>query len=176
MMAGRMHPPHIRQGTRGDLDAVEALENAVFAMDRLSRRSLAYFLATPTAALLLAHSGQNLDAYSLTAFRKNSRIARIYSIAVAAHAAGRGLGRVLLEACELEARERGARLMRLEVRPDNHGAIRLYQQMGFRTERTFAAMVWENIRPPRRFFGVPGALVRAGCQHHGHRWIFRRQT
>ena len=132
MMDSRVSLPAIRRANRGDLDAVEALENAVFAMDKLSRRSLAYYLTTPTATLLLAHTGQNLDAYSLTAFRKNSRIARIYSIAVSSHAAGRGLGRVLLEACERDARERGALLMRLEVRPDNRGAIRLYQVAGYR--------------------------------------------
>ena len=122
----------IRRANRADLGIVEALENATFSLDRLSRRSLAYFLASPTTTILLAECGGALDAYSLTAFRKGSKIARLYSIAVARHASGRGLGRVLMAACEQDARARGAGLMRLEVRPDNPAAIRLYQAMGYR--------------------------------------------
>jgi ribosomal-protein-alanine N-acetyltransferase len=44
---------------------------------------------------------------------------------------GRGLGRRLLEALLESAREQGARVCFLEVRPANTGAIRLYQAMGF---------------------------------------------
>lgn len=126
-----MKPPAIRRASGADLQAVEALENATFSLDRLSRRSLRYFVTTPTATVLLAETGGVLEGYCLAAFRKNSRIARLYSIAIAAHAAGKGLGRVLLGACEAEARARGALVMRLEVRPDNAAAIRLYQAMAY---------------------------------------------
>ena len=124
--------PAIRRARASDLDALEALENEIFALDRLSRRSLAYFIAMPTCALLLSESGDRLDAYALAAFRRNSRIARLYSIAVARHAGGRGLGRQLLSASEEEARRRGCTLMRLEVRPDNGSAVRLYENTGYR--------------------------------------------
>ena len=43
----------------------------------------------------------------------------------------RGLGRRLLEELLDSAREQGARVCFLEVRPANTGAIRLYQAMGF---------------------------------------------
>ena len=131
-MESRLSEPTIRHATRADINSVEALENAVFSMDKLSRRSLAYFLGSATATVLLAETGARVDGYSLTAFRKNSRIARLYSIAVSSLAAGRGLGRVLLAACEADARSRGADWLRLEVRPDNAAALRLYQALGYR--------------------------------------------
>ncbi len=44
----------------------------------------------------------------------------------------RGLARALLERALAEARGRGVRLCRLEVRRSNRAAIRLYEQAGFR--------------------------------------------
>ena len=121
----------IRQGEPGDLEAIEALENDLFEGDRLSRRSLRYFLKTPTAAVLVVPAASGLDAYGLIAFRVNSRIARLYSLAVSRAASGRGLGRRLLATCEDVAARRGCGTMRLEVRTDNAAAIRLYQAMGY---------------------------------------------
>ena len=122
----------IRRARPGDLPAIAALEDATFALDRLSRRSLRYFIISPTATLLLAETAGAVEAYALTAFRRGSDVARLYSIAVRHAASGRGLGRVLLAACESDAAARGAAWMRLEVRPDNAAAIRLYQAMGYR--------------------------------------------
>lgn len=121
----------IRQAHVSDLDAIEALENDLFEGDRLSRRSLQYFLRTPTAVAMVVPGAGCLDAYALVAFRKNSAIARLYSIAVSAPASGRGLGRRLLATCEAVAARRGCARMRLEVRPDNAAATRLYQAMGY---------------------------------------------
>jgi ribosomal protein S18 acetylase RimI-like enzyme len=120
-----------RRGEPGDLNAVAALESAVFQIDRLSRRSLSRFLKSPAASLLVAMEEVVLHAYALTAFRRGSKIARVYSIAVAPHASGRGLGRALMAASEQDARERGAQWMQLEVRPDNVAALRLYRAMGY---------------------------------------------
>jgi ribosomal protein S18 acetylase RimI-like enzyme len=65
-------------------------------------------------------------------FRRNSRVARLYSIAVAHAARGRGLGEALLSAAERTALARGCQRLRLEVRQDNAGAIRLYERLGYR--------------------------------------------
>ncbi|MEE3502717.1 GNAT family N-acetyltransferase [Acidiphilium acidophilum] len=49
---------------------------------------------------------------------------------------GRGLGRVAVEAAVAAARERGVRVMMLEVEKHNERAYRLYESLGFRdTER-----------------------------------------
>ena len=46
----------VRKAARGDLDALTELERRVFATDRLSRRSLRRFLASPSAAVSCADS------------------------------------------------------------------------------------------------------------------------
>ncbi|MBV1702759.1 MAG: GNAT family N-acetyltransferase [Hyphomicrobiales bacterium] len=123
---------NIRHAEIDDLDALEHLENATFSYNRLSRRSLRYYVTGKTATVLVAMQGGKLVAYGLVSFRKNSPIARLYSLAVAHAASGLGLGRRLLAECEQTAIARGARAMQLEVREDNAAAIRLYQAMGYR--------------------------------------------
>lgn len=127
-----MSAPLIRRAVPADLDAIDWLENNVFDGDKLSRRSLRHFITSATTILLVAPADERLDGYALIAFRRNSTVARLFSIAVAPHASGRGLGRRLLGACEDAARARGARMVRLEVRVDNPAAIRLYEAMGYR--------------------------------------------
>ena len=122
----------VRPATLADLPAIEAIENAVFDGDRLSRRSLRYFLAANTAMMLALASQDHVLGYSLIAFRKGSKRARLYSIALSPAEHGRGLGRFLLRSSENAARAHGAAFMRLEVRTDNAGAIALYRQNGYR--------------------------------------------
>ncbi len=128
----------IRKGSLADLDRLVALENAAFEGDRLTRRSLRAHLTKPTVCLLVAEAeiggfGQVIG-YALIAFRKDSKKARLYSIASdPAHriGTGRGLGRALLTACEQEALRRGAASVFLEVRADNLRAIALYEHQGY---------------------------------------------
>ena len=122
----------IRKAHQSDLAALVGIENQCFASDRLSRRSLRYFLAAPSATLLVAQDRGAVAGYSLVAFRKGSAIARLYSIAVDQAFRGRNIGCALLKAGEKTARARGATLMRLEVRSRNRPAIALYEEQGYR--------------------------------------------
>jgi len=121
----------IRKAKRADLDQLEAIENNVFVYDRLSRRSLRDYIASPRVEMLVATQGREIAGYSLVAFRKDSALARLYSLAVAPQWNGKGLGRALLEASEKAARRRGATVLRLEVRSENQPAIGLYTKAGF---------------------------------------------
>ena len=122
----------VRPATPADLPAIEAIENAVFEGDRLSRRSLRYFLSACTAMVLVLALQDQVLGYSLIAFRKGSRRARLYSIALSPGEHGRGLGRFLLRSSENAARAHDAAFMRLEVRTDNPAAIALYEKNGYR--------------------------------------------
>jgi ribosomal-protein-alanine acetyltransferase len=122
----------IREAHPTDIADLAALEELAFASDRLSRRRLAALARSPTARLLVAHREGELAGYALLLTRRNSRAARLYSLAVAPGRAGRGLGSRLLTAAEAAARERGAESLRLEVRTDNAAAIRLYERHGYR--------------------------------------------
>ena len=82
--------------------------------------------------MLAAVEAGTLLGKAVVFVRRGTDIARLYSIAVADAARGRGLGVALLTAAERAARKRGAARMRLEVRQDNAAAIRLYERQGYR--------------------------------------------
>ncbi len=122
----------IRKGRLADIDTLLALEQSVFTVDHLSRKSFRNFLTSPHSVLMVADEGGTLAGYVHVLFRPKSTAARLYSIGVAANAAGRGIGVALLKAGERAARKRRATLMRLEVQPRNRAAIARYEKSGYR--------------------------------------------
>jgi ribosomal protein S18 acetylase RimI-like enzyme len=122
----------IRKARPSDIERLCAIEEEAFAADRLSRRSLKALLRRPSAILLVAARAGAIDGYALVLTRRGARAARLYSLAVHPAAAGRGIGSRLLDAAEAAAFASGADRLRLEVRPDNHAAIRLYERRGYR--------------------------------------------
>lgn len=122
----------LRPATLGDLDALLRLETACFATDRLSRRSFRRAITNPNAICLVSAVGRQLQGYALVSLRRNSRLARLYSIAIDPAWRGQRLGEALLTACETAAREAGCIAMRLEIRRDNSAGLHLYRRMGYR--------------------------------------------
>ncbi|MGB3539939.1 MAG: peptidase C39 family protein [Mesorhizobium sp.] len=121
-------PVEIRKARVSDVDALAALENAVFASDRISRRSFRLLIERETAQTLVATSESRIAGYAIVLFRKGSGVARLYSLATGPDFSGQGIGRSLLEASEEAAFEHGRMLLRLEVREDNLRAIRIYEE------------------------------------------------
>jgi len=115
-----------------DLEALVALENAVFDVDVLSRRSFRRFLAARGADLIVAEEAGLFAGYALVLYRPRSRLARLYSIAVAPHAGKRGVGPRLLAAAEQAAVGKRRQAMRLEVHAHNTRAIARYEKSGYR--------------------------------------------
>jgi [ribosomal protein S18]-alanine N-acetyltransferase len=122
----------VRAARPRDLDAIARLENETFETDRVSRRSLREFLRAAHRPVIVAFIDDELAGYALVALRKTSRALRIYSLAVGAQFARRGVGRALLQACEAYARRHRRAALTLEVRYDNASAIALYESSGFR--------------------------------------------
>lgn len=122
----------LRPGTLADLPALLRIEESSFSGDRLSARQYRHHLRHPRNRLLVADLDGEVVGSALLFLRRGSDLARLYSIAVADAARGRGLGAALLAASEKAAGEAGARRMRLEVRADNPAALGLYQAHGYR--------------------------------------------
>lgn len=76
----------------------------------------------------------------------------ITQVCVSPDVRGEGVGYELMARSLAALAAQGCRRVSLTVTSSNRGAIRLYEQMGFVTRRTFPAMVWDGLRPPRRFF------------------------
>ena len=122
----------IRSATVGDLNALHDLETRSFTSDQVSRRALAHLVMRAHAATLVAdHDGQIVGSV-IVRFRRGSRSARIYSIAVASVARGQGVGARLLHAAEDTARHAGCTRMHLEIRKDNAASISLFEKLGYR--------------------------------------------
>jgi ribosomal protein S18 acetylase RimI-like enzyme len=122
----------VREARPRDLEAIARLENESFESDRVSRRSLREFLRAPHRPMIVATIDDELAGYVLVSLRKGARALRIYSLAVGARFARRGVGRALLQACEAYARRHRREALTLEVRYDNSAAIALYESAGFR--------------------------------------------
>jgi len=122
----------IREARPRDLEAIGRLENESFESDRVSRRSLREFLRAPHRPVIAATIEDELAGYVLVSLRKGARALRIYSLAVGARFARRGVGRALLQAAEAYGRRHRREALTLEVRYDNASAIALYESCGFR--------------------------------------------
>ena len=61
----------------------------------------------------------------------------VETLAVDPEFRGLGIGTALMQAAEAKARTMGKRTMSLGVITENHGAIRLYQRLGYTTTRTW---------------------------------------
>ena len=115
-----------------DDDTLLAIEDAAFPGDRLTRRNFRHAVASPSIVSLVAEVDGRLAGYVLVETRRNARVARLSSIAVAPGASRSGSGRRLAEAAERAVRERDCDRLRLEVRADNARAIALYEKAGYR--------------------------------------------
>lgn len=130
--------PRLRAATPADLPAILALEARAFNSDRFNRRQFRYLLRQARSTFLVARAGRGLLGYGIVLYRANSRRARLYTIAVAEAARGRGLASALIAALAADARRRGCRQLSLEVRTDNSAARSLYEKLGFRIADTLA--------------------------------------
>lgn len=111
-----------------DLEQVIAIENEVFGATAWSPESFWGELARADRYYVVAEDGV-VQAYGGLWIAAPD--ADVQTIAVAPGAQGRGLGRRVLDNLLNHARQGGCRRIHLEVRADNHAAIRLYEDVGF---------------------------------------------
>lgn len=121
----------LRSADITDLAAMLALEQACFTDDAQSPRSMVHLLKRAHAETRVIDDGDGLAAYAMVLFRRRSAVVRLYSIAVAPAAQGRGLGRrLLVDACQ-RAQASGYTIMRAEARLSNRASRSLFKASGF---------------------------------------------
>jgi [ribosomal protein S18]-alanine N-acetyltransferase len=131
MTGGETMSVTIRKAKDSDLAQLIGLEEKSFSADRISRRSWRALLRSPLAIIVIAQRQQTLAGAAVVLTRRNSKISRLYSMAVASASRRSGLGNRLLKAAIALARKSGSIEMRLESRTDNSGAHRLFKTVGF---------------------------------------------
>jgi len=122
---------NVRLATIADLDSLVGLEEAGFATDRFSRSLLRGLIKGPNSAVFVVDPEGAVAGYACITWRKGGRTAYLYSIVVTPALQGKGLGKLLLQRCELEGSSKALTVMRLEVRPDNPTAIAFYERNGY---------------------------------------------
>ena len=135
----------IRSATHADLPALNALERAAFSTHAISARQMRYLLKNPSAIFLVALRGGALAGDAIALVRRNpgGRLSgRVYSLVVDLAHRGQKIGPKLMAALMNALAQRGVGRVYLEVEQSNSGAIRLYEQLGFRT-----------VKPLRHYYG-----------------------
>jgi len=180
--------PHLRPlNVLRDLSAVADLIELCFAptmdsdgqryladMRRASREDsfsgwasrLSETTSLPMMGYVWDENGQIIGNASLIPFRDNGK--RIFLIAnVSTHPdhRRRGIGRALTERVMKQARGKKASAIWLHVRDDNLGAIKLYQDLGFRE----AARRTTWTAAPDSFYPKPDSDIQIGVRH-SHFW------
>jgi ribosomal protein S18 acetylase RimI-like enzyme len=121
---------HVRPARHADDAAILTLEE-LFPSDRMSLRSVRHFLKSPSARTWVAELDGAVVGNLILLTRRNSCVARIYSVVVAPQARGRRFAERLVRAAEAEAQRLGLQQIKLEVRADNAAARGLYAKLGF---------------------------------------------
>lgn len=121
----------VRLARLTDTPALCELEQQVFSGDRLNSRRFRHFIRSELSELWCLEEQGQLLGYALVLFHRGTSLARLYSLAVAPTARGRGLGQHLLDHVEQQAVARHVLFMRLEVRQDNAAALQLYERSGY---------------------------------------------
>ena len=119
----------IRPMSWPDIEAVHAIEAAVFEVDPWSAEQFWGELAQPTREYVVAEDSGVIIGYAGAYLLPPD--ADVQTIAVSGAAQGRGVGRLLLEELiTIAVRNKCSQLL-LEVRSDNASALGMYERFGF---------------------------------------------
>ena len=113
--------------TAGDLDAVMAIEESIYAHP-WTRGNFSDSLAAGYHCWIV-ESGRDIAGYTVVAVAAEE--AHLLNLSIAGPLQRRGLGRELLSFVRKLARDYAARSILLEVRPSNAAALALYAAAGF---------------------------------------------
>jgi ribosomal-protein-alanine N-acetyltransferase len=124
----------IRRAIPEDLKAILRIEVKSFACDAWNRDQFLDYLAQPKRTVFLVATINGIVIAYAIGWHSASR-AEIDSIAVSPANRDKGVAIVLLRRVLNSLRRRGLPAVSLNVRLDNHSAIRLYQKLGFERAR-----------------------------------------
>ena len=118
----------ILPATWRDLNALRQVERVCFPKDAWPIWDLIGVLTLPNVVRLKAVVDEQMVGFIAADIRPSQRMAWIATIGVLPEYRGKGIGTVLLEACEQELQ---VDAIRLNVRLSNHTAIRLYKSLRY---------------------------------------------
>lgn len=135
-------PVETRIGLAADLAAIARIEERSFDNpgERFGERRISYLLHSPRVVVRVAEIDGKVVGWicGFAVPRSSMPWGRVYALAVDPSARGRKIGARLLQEIIEILRRQGAGRIFLEVRADNHPAMRLYEKFGFVLYRQLA--------------------------------------
>ncbi|HIX59116.1 MAG TPA: ribosomal protein S18-alanine N-acetyltransferase [Candidatus Blautia gallistercoris] len=121
----------IREMQVEDLTQVMELEESLFSVPWTKEGFFSFLMRDNTLFLVVEENGKILGYCGVLLVLDEGEIT---NVAVCRQRQREGIGQFLLSGLFLLLRERGIRVLHLEVRESNRTAIRLYERMGFQKD------------------------------------------
>lgn len=123
---------NVRAATIQDINAIAALEQAVFGKEPYPALFFRQALDLWPQLLRVADDRHGVGGYALAAVAGEPATAWILSLGVHPSLRGKGLGTALMKGMLDAMRDSGVDCVRLTVHPENRSAISVYRQQGFK--------------------------------------------
>lgn len=124
--------PLLRSASPEDLERLYDIETECFGERRFRKDHVDWILRNRRGLTLVEDQGGRFLGAAMLLFE--GQTCRVLSIAVIPGARRQGIGTAIMRAIREEAERREVGLIRLEVSTQNHGAIRFYRNLGYRTD------------------------------------------
>ncbi len=116
------------------LDALYKIEEQCFSEEAFSKRQINYLLTDYNTIAFVARADGDIAGFIIAQVEvEDGEFGHIITINVAPKFRRKTVGSQMLGEIEHLLRQRGVGECRLEVREDNHDAIKLYQKLGYQT-------------------------------------------
>jgi ribosomal-protein-alanine acetyltransferase len=117
------------------LDQLYKIEEQCFDQEAFTKRQIAYLLSDYNSVSLVAKANNDIAGFIITQIEveENTEFGHIITINVAPKCRHQKIATRLLQEIEALLKQKGISECRLEVREDNHPAIKLYQKLGYQT-------------------------------------------
>jgi ribosomal protein S18 acetylase RimI-like enzyme len=118
------------------LDQLFAIEEQCFSEEAFSRRQIAYLLTDYNTIALVAKNNFDIAGFIIAQIdvEDNNEYGHIVTLNIPHNYRRKYVATRLLKEIQAILRQRGITEIRLEVREDNHAAIKLYQTLGYQTQ------------------------------------------
>ena len=117
------------------LDQLYKIEEKCFDQEAFSKRQIAYLLTDYNTIALVAKTNSNIAGFIIVQVEveENTEFGHIITINVAPNFRRQKIATKMVHEIENLLKQKGISECRLEVREDNHVAIKLYQTLGYQT-------------------------------------------
>jgi ribosomal-protein-alanine acetyltransferase len=117
------------------LDELYALEEECFDQEAFSKRQIAYLLTDYNSIALMAKVESSIVGFVIAQVEveENTEFGHIITLNIAPKRRHQRIATNLLKEIESILKRKGITECRLEVREDNHAAIKLYKTLGYQT-------------------------------------------